>query len=316
MTSLERIFWFYTRLKEERRPSRSQYIEEFEVSTSTFKRDLEFMRYRLGVPIEYDLRQNGYRLTDHSFELPAFWFNRPQMLMIIGVAKQLDNMAGETPWEISQLRDRISDLLTLQDGSRVHDLFSFENVEWARYDCRHIDLIMQAMLENRCLSLVYHAAHDNQVKERTVEPYRLHNYMGSWYLIAYCRFRGQQRIFQLGRIRELGFADNKFQDRKFDVDSFIASAFGIFKGDLKSKVVLRFDSLLARFINNEVWHADQTIEEHEDGSLTLAVPVADLTEVRMKVLKYGSHVEVLEPEELQRQVEAEARSIVDLYKKK
>ncbi len=37
----------------------------------------------------------------------------------------------------------------------------------------------------------------------------------------------------------------------------MTSLFGIFKGDLNSKVVLLFDSVLARFIKNEVWHADQ-----------------------------------------------------------
>jgi predicted DNA-binding transcriptional regulator YafY len=45
----------------------------------------------------------------------------------------------------------------------------------------------------------------------------------------------------------------------------------------------------------------------------MRLPVSDLTEIKMKVLKYGRHVEVLSPEDLREQVAAEAGEIVKMY---
>jgi predicted DNA-binding transcriptional regulator YafY len=71
-SKLDRIYWLYQQLKTNRYPSRSRYCEQYEVAASSFKRDLEFLRYRLQAPIVYDRLHNGYRLTDDSFELPSY----------------------------------------------------------------------------------------------------------------------------------------------------------------------------------------------------------------------------------------------------
>ena len=41
-------------------------LDELEVSPATLKRDLEYLRSRMGAPIEYDRFDNGYRFA------PAF----------------------------------------------------------------------------------------------------------------------------------------------------------------------------------------------------------------------------------------------------
>jgi len=69
-SKLDRIYWLYQQLKTNRYPSRSRYCEQYEVAASSFKRDLEFLRYRLQAPIAYDRLHNGYRLTGDSFETP------------------------------------------------------------------------------------------------------------------------------------------------------------------------------------------------------------------------------------------------------
>ncbi len=41
----------------------TQLAERLEVSTKTIHRDLEFMRDRIGLPIEFDYEKNGYKFT-------------------------------------------------------------------------------------------------------------------------------------------------------------------------------------------------------------------------------------------------------------
>jgi len=51
---LARMMHVHARLKAGRYPNCRKLADELEVSSKTIQRDLEFMRYRLGLPIEYD----------------------------------------------------------------------------------------------------------------------------------------------------------------------------------------------------------------------------------------------------------------------
>jgi predicted DNA-binding transcriptional regulator YafY len=312
MSSFERIFWLYQRLKQGTPTKRQDYTDKFEVSESTFKRDLAFFRDRIGAPVAS--KGGRYILTDRAFELPSFWFNRIQLLLLIGICNQLQKLKGITDGnELSVFSDRLKALLTLHDGSDLTESVSFEQVEWAICDCHYLDLVMEAILARRSVLLVYRGAGSDAVTSRMVEPYRLHNYMGSWYLIGFCCFRYEPRVFQLARFITVTLASEDFKAPRFDVDALVGKSFGIFKGADTFEVVLRFDSFIARFIRNEIWHDAQQIEEQSDGSLILILPVSNLTEIKMKVLKYGSHVEVIRPLTLRQQVIDEAVQILRNY---
>jgi len=172
---------------------------------------------------------------------------------------------------------------------------------------------VDAVLKKRCLRIVYYTGYSGETAERRIEPYRLHNYRGTWHLVAFCHYRGEPRIFMLSRIREVQVLAETYGGHRFDVAQFLDTAFGIYRGGTIQKAVLRFSPAVARIIRDQIWHQDQEMHEEEDGSLTLSVPIADLTEIRRHVLKYGAEVEVLAPEELRRQVREEAARILLRY---
>ncbi len=310
----ERICWFYNQVKNNGYPSRRKYEKKFEISDSTAKRDIMFIRDRLGAPLEYDKTKKGYYLTDNAFEIPSFWFDRSHLLLMIGVCRQLHEMSDGMSADVKKLVDRIESLLTMSDGSRILDLISFQNVEWRKFDSLFMEQIIEALLERQCLHITYHAAHSDEITDRVIEPYRFHNYMGNWHIIAFCRYRNAPRMFLPGRIINMNVLKERFTHRKFDVDSHLDETFGIYKGSGSQFVTLRFSSYASRLIRDEIWHKDQTIIENNDGTVILKIPVSNLTEIRMQVMKYVSQVEVLEPEELITQIQEEIRKISVLYK--
>lgn len=312
-TMLERIFWFYNQLKRNAFPSMAQYRARFEVSQSTFKRDLAFLRDRLGAPIHYDRHHNGYHLSDASFELPSFWFNPQHLLMILGLCRRFAGATQSPPPEIRQFRQRVETLLSMQYGKGVVDRVSFENVEWARCDNRLLDTVLGAILEQRLLCMTYHTAYSGETACREVEPYRLHSYRGTWHLAGFCHYREQPRIFMLSRIRKIEPLDRHFDQPRFDVAAFLDESFGIYRGGTARRAVLRFTPTSARIVRDQIWHQNQKTRDLPGGGLELTLPVADLTEIRRHVLKYGAEVEVLEPDELRRQVAEEAARIVKIY---
>ena len=68
---LVRMMKFHEWLMENRYPNCRQMAEEFEVSAKTVQRDVNFMRDRMGLPIEYDKGRFGFRYTRAVSGFPA-----------------------------------------------------------------------------------------------------------------------------------------------------------------------------------------------------------------------------------------------------
>ena len=61
----------HQRLKAGRYPNCRKLPEELEVSSKTVQRDIDFMRYRLGLPIEYDQLHFGFYYTEPVSSFPT-----------------------------------------------------------------------------------------------------------------------------------------------------------------------------------------------------------------------------------------------------
>ena len=66
----ERFIWFDNQVRTKRHPNATSLSDQFEISTKTAQRDIEFMRDRLRCPLEYDSSQKGYYYNDETFSLP------------------------------------------------------------------------------------------------------------------------------------------------------------------------------------------------------------------------------------------------------
>jgi predicted DNA-binding transcriptional regulator YafY len=99
---------------------------------------------------------------------------------------------------------------------------------------------------------------------------------------------------------------SRWQDR-------LQGAFGIFQGEQRQQVILRFNPHRAGWLRQEIWHTAQVMEEQPDGSLVLRIPVSDFREVKLRILQYGADVEVIAPAELRQEIAEEIGRMVKLY---
>jgi proteasome accessory factor B len=127
-------------------------------------------------------------------------------------------------------------------------------------------------------------------------------------------YRNQQFLaFAIERIRSVQLTNLRFSERAdFDFDEWQKTAFNMIWGDPKP-VKLRFSSVQAPYVRERTWHAAQKLIEQTDGSLIMEMSVGDLGEVRRWLLGWGAEAEVLEPEELAREIEEHARRILSRY---
>ena len=67
---LERMLRIHQALQSGKFPNATKLAREIEVATKTIHRDIEFMRDRLNLPIEFDSQHNGYFYTEEVSAFP------------------------------------------------------------------------------------------------------------------------------------------------------------------------------------------------------------------------------------------------------
>src|SRR5215467_13209510 len=75
-------------------PTAASLALELEVSTKSVHRDLEFMRDRLGLPLEWDHSRFGYRYTEEVNAFPTMQITEGELLALVVAEKALQQYRG------------------------------------------------------------------------------------------------------------------------------------------------------------------------------------------------------------------------------
>jgi len=314
----ERFIWFDTRVRAGKHPNATSLAAKFEISPKTAQRDIEFMRCRLRCPLEYDSRKKGYYYEDETFSLPMVYLSSEELLALMLAKRMLEDISGGCLGkEITSIVEKITNVLSKHSarGNDMAEAVSFQSVGYSPAPEEVFKSILEGCLRRRELTFKYYSPASNETNVRTVCPYHLFNYMGTWHLVAYCHLRRHMRDFALSRISDVEIQEDTFDmPSDFNVEEYFRSSFGLYKGGVKREVSIRFTPEKAKWVKGQIWHRDQKLKELKDGSIELSFEVAGFSEIMREVLKYGDGVEVVKPKDLRELVIQEAKSILRTYK--
>jgi proteasome accessory factor C len=74
-----------------------------------------------------------------------------------------------------------------------------------------LEALRRAVIERRRVRIEHHSASRGRLTERAVDPYRMLDYGGIWYLLAMDGQSGEQRFFRVDRITRAEPADEGFE---------------------------------------------------------------------------------------------------------
>ena len=313
----ERFVWFDHQVRAKKFPNATSLAGAFEISTKTAQRDIDFMRDRLLCPLDYDPSQKGYYYDDETFSLPMVYLSSEEISALLIARKMLQDISsGSIGDEVSSVVDKITNIISKHSASADHidDSFSFQLIEYSPAPEAVFKAVLESCLKKQRLSFTYSSPAAEEKSERTVEPYHLFNYMGTWHTIGYCHLRKEIRDFALSRISEPKVLAESFEiPTEFDFKKYFLSTFGLFKGKSTKEVTIRFTPEKSKWIKDQIWHKDQKVKYLKDGSLELSFPVSDFSEIKREILKHGDEVEVMRPKELRVLIKAEAQKIAKIY---
>lgn len=310
MSQTERLYQIVRMLEDARQPvPLARFLDTLEISRASFKRDLDYLRDRLGSPIVWRRggagEPEGYVLEGERgdagkrFGIHGMWFNPSEihallMMQQLATAMEPGLLAGQ----VGGLMTRIGLMLgsanddPAEIGRRVRILHSANR----RATPAAFDTVAQATMKRRRLALRYYTRSRNTESERVVSPQQLLHYRENWYLLAFCHQAGELRLFALDAIRRAEVQRDKAREiGPRSLKKAVGAAFGIFSGTPEEFAELRFSAEMAPWVASEIWHPAQTSMPQADGSLLLRVPYADSRELTMEILRYGADVEVLAP---------------------
>lgn len=313
----ERFLWLDDQLRDNRFPNASKLADHFELSVKTAQRNIAHFRDRLLAPVEYDPEKKGYYYADNTFELPYLQATQEEILAILLARHLLTySVEGFISQQIARLGARLF-AATRRMGITETAITEGFSATWTGYSPAASDTfrhVSWALLNRRLLSISYRSPAGGQSTTRTVEPHHLQHYMASWVLIAFCRLRNQWRKFYLARMESVTLEPDAFEACPADQwRHLLEGSWGIFQGDPSVPVTLKFNAFRARWIQEQMWHPDQQMKPTEDGGILLTLPVSDFREIKMKILQFGADVEVLEPEELRREILEEIWRMKGIY---
>ncbi len=309
MSLLERIYLFHEKLKENRYPNATLLVDQFEISSATARRDIAYLRDRLLAPLAFDSQKNGFYYEEEDFSLP--FEKSPKIIFLLGMLNKIAEEAGlgNLP-EVKKLEAKLSSLV-FPDYGKVVEAIHCEWIEIESLDAHILEKSIEAIVTRKVLYITYRSVNGAST-ERSLEPYRLLNYQGRWYLLAYCLLRNSIRLFHLSRIGRAKVSPENFTPSSDNFDAFLNRSFGIFKGETTYTAKILFTSKAAELVRYQHWHTNQSIEEVDEG-IILQLPVSDHREIIMKVLQYGSMAKILDPPELEKTIQKEILQMNQLY---
>lgn len=309
MSLLERVYSFHQDLLDNSYPNATTLVDRFEVSLATARRDIAYLRDRLMAPLAFDNRRNGFFYTESDFSLP--FTESPKVTLLLGMLSRFAHEAGlrELP-EVLQLEKKLSSMLSA-DHNRLMESLYCEWIEVESIDTGIFQVIVDAVVQQRAIAIDYSTKGANS-SSRTIEPQRLCNYQGRWYLLAHCRLRRELRMFHIARITRAELTQEKITFQEGLEERYLQASFGIFKGKEPQTAEILFTGTAAELVRHQHWHREQQLEPVDNGVL-LRLPVSDHREIAMKVLQYGSQAQVLRPDSLREKVAGEITAMATLY---
>jgi predicted DNA-binding transcriptional regulator YafY len=319
MDRTERFYKIRRRLIDKGALTRREIEEDLEISHATFKRDIEYLRDRLNVPIVWSRERQAYVLDPDAelAELPGVWFSPAEVYALLEIDHLLDTLgSGLLASQLEPLRARLRALLERGDrGHReIRRRIRVLTLGMRRVNRDVFEALSLALLGRKQVFIRHQKRGDGGITERMVSPQRLVHYRYNWYLDAWCHVRKDLRVFAVDAIRQARVDEAPAREiADVELDRVLGAGYGIFAGAETETAVLRFRPKSARWVADEVWHSQQVGRIESDGSYVLELPFSREPELVMDLLRHGAGVEVLAPPSLRARVAGELEAAARQY---
>lgn len=271
--------------------------EKFEVSARTIYRDIDALS-AAGIPIYAVRGKGGGIFLQDNYALDKVLFTDEEQKEILIAIQSLKLINGS---------------LSTSLVSKLSSLFKKESLDWLEIDFSDwtglrnelFEKLQQAILSRKVIQVNYLSPKGAFIA-RELEPLKLVFRNKAWYLYAYCRLRGDYRLFKIARMRNLMLLSESFAC-KTPKKVFSEKAASKEK---QVELTLLFDSGVAYRVQEEF----KTVRQDQDDHLIATVTLPDDETTIYYLLSFGDHLEVIEPAAFREKMKEHIEKLCNKYK--
>lgn len=295
---INRLFEIIYVLLKKQNVTAKELADKFEVSTRTIYRDVEILS-SAGIPI-YMCRGKGGGVS----LLPDFVLDKAVMT---DEEKEniLSSLRAVGAVDLSNENGTLKKFSSLLGDSYV-DWIEVDFSSWSNFNDETVlfQTLKIAIFKKRVVMFHYSNIKGEQ-SIRMVEPLKLCFKGGAWYVYGYCKDRFDYRFFKLRRIKKLKttneIVEHEAPSRVLKLENYFNEEYVRLKLHLSFEMAYR------------VYEEFDTYEKQLDGSFIVEIDYPKGEWVFYYILTFGKYCEVLEPEEIRKEMKLQLQNMMNLY---
>ncbi|WP_232698056.1 helix-turn-helix transcriptional regulator [Brevibacillus daliensis] len=295
-----------------------QISEKLEINIRTVYRYIDAL-CASGVPIISDSGHNGgYSLLNNFIRAPLL-FDIEEKKALLHAAV----FAKEAGYPLSEALGNATSKLKMYSNQEQESILSrhlagFEVINRREYPSIQPVLVeLEQAVENEfSVEIDYRTCHEEQPKNRVIDPYGTVYWNNKWYTVAFCHLRNEIRTFRVERILQIKRTQiifkrpEAFSPREFFMQNLLPDLVG--KDGLISLIIGgRSDALDDLCLH---WYLGHYLKERTSNQAIFLLEEKSIdTYVPSLLLSYGKSIQVIEPQSLKEKLVVVASELMEYY---
>jgi predicted DNA-binding transcriptional regulator YafY len=273
-----------------------EIADKFSIGLRTVYRDIKALN-EAGVPVTGEAGI-GYRLME-GYRLPPVMFTEDEATVLLTAGKLMQSMSDETSSKhYTTALDKIRAVLRLAEKNHLDEIenhievISHPSLAHKKPPELHLVQILKAIGLSSVIEIHYTSVGRKESTRRNVEPIGIY-FMGShWYLIAYCRLRGDYRNFRTDNIKKIALTFDKFEQTHPPLHSFIGK---ITEERGVHKVVIEAKADSFKYLGDQKYYNGFVSEEVIGNVIQMTFLSCSLAGFAHWFMLFGEHAKIIEP---------------------
>lgn len=287
-----------------KRTTAKQLATKYELSVRTIYRYLDALN-QAGVPLVSYVGSGGGVCIADNFKLDKTYFTKSEYERILASLASFDELTGE---ENRLLKEKFENLAQADDTQYVLQSDNLFIKEPVSDSMRHkIAAFQNAVYNKKVCALCYHSR-KGEVTNRMILPHAFAINNGQWYVLAFCRMRGEFRLFKLSRVYSVVVEDETFERMPIPQSIINEDEAKIFK-EIELALKVNEESRL----DVEEWLGIENVRKSGDGYFASSKVLLN-DELISKLLSFGGGVKIIAPAEVEEAVKLNLKKALQAYK--
>ena len=221
MLQLSRLISILTLLKSKRLLTATELAKKYDVSVRTIYRDIKKLE-EAGVPV-VTIEGRGYALMDGYTVAPVQFTEKQANALITAQHLVKETQDASFVKDFDEAFTKIKSVFrtsVLEKSELLDQKIHVFNPNQENISSNALSEIQLAITNLNYIEIKYRKAEAIIDSFRKIEPYALFSTQNKWILMAWCYMRNEYRAFRIDRIQHFKVLTEKYNDRKFDLQTY------------------------------------------------------------------------------------------------